>query len=131
MHRKQYSSVNYLPVSSEVQYYHPQGSCILPLLTILTSDYNQARGIGGRTDNTDGISGSHSELVAFICCQPGDSVLAVMYISQVGFEPAAMSLAFLDVVAGNLATTITFRCIPFQCHRVTSHICVVRLARRI
>lgn len=101
------------------------------VLTILTSDYNQARRVRWGTNNTDGIPGNDSELISLIGCQPSDCVLTVMYISQVGLKPAAMSLPFLNVVSSNLATTVTFGCIPFQRHRVTGHINVVRLARRI
>lgn len=87
---------------------------VLSLLTILTSNHNQSRGVGWRADNTNGIPGSHSELIALICCQTTDSVLAVVHVGQVGFEPAAMSLAFLNGVASNLATSITFWWIPFK-----------------
>lgn len=87
----------------------------LPLiLTVLTPHNNQPRGVGGWTHNTNGISGNHSELVAFICSQPSDSVLAVMDISQIGLEPATMSLTFLNVVASYLTASIAFGRIPFQ-----------------
>lgn len=87
----------------------------IPLtLTVLTPHNNQPRGVGGWTHNTNGISGNHSELVAFICSQPSDSVLTVMDISQIGLEPATVSLAFLNVVASYLTASITFGRIPFQ-----------------
>lgn len=83
-------------------------------LTILTPHNNQPGGVGGWTHNTNGISGNHSELVAFICSQPSDSVLAVMDISQIGLEPATVSLTFLNVVASYLTASIPFGRIPLQ-----------------
>lgn len=101
------------------------------LPTVLTSDNNQARGVGGRTDHADGVPGNHPKLVAFVCCQSSDGTLAVVYVIQVGFEPATLSLSFLYMVTSNFASAITFGCVPFECDRVTSHIYVIRLTRRI
>lgn len=98
-------------------------------LTVLTPHDNQPRGVGGWTHNTNGISGNHSEFVAFICSQPSDSILAVMDISQIGLEPAAVPLTFLNVVTSYLTASIAFRRIPFQSNGVAGYINVIWLAR--
>lgn len=103
-----------LITQSQVPFSTSYTLAVVSLLTIFTSDHNQARGVGWRADNANGIPGNHSELIPLICCQTRNSVLAVMHVGQVGFEPAAMSLAFLNVVASNLATSVTFGGIPFQ-----------------